>query len=62
MGIFDFLFGKRTNKDIEKWEKRRSIPPMGGTPIKKVPLKEGLKDDTANEPVKKNKSSLMKKY
>ena len=55
MGIFDFLFGKRTNKDIEKWEKRRSIPPMGGTPIKKVPLKEGLKDDTANEPVKKNK-------
>ena len=54
MGIFDFLFGKRTNKDIEKWEKRRSIPPMGGTPIKKVPLKEGLKDDTANEPVKKS--------
>ena len=59
MGIFDFLFGKRTNKDIEKWEKRRSIPPMGGTPIK-VPLKEGLKDDTANEPVKKNKSSSKK--
>ena len=56
MGIFDFLFGKRINKDIEKWEKRRSIPPMGGTQ-KKVPLKEGLKDDTANEPVKKNKSS-----
>ena len=23
MGIFDFLFGKRTNKDIEKWEKRK---------------------------------------
>ena len=25
MGIFDFLFGKGTNKDIEKWEKRRPL-------------------------------------